>query len=255
MNDLEFYNSFRFILYELSHNQSKTFHHIKHHFIVYVYEGTARFSCENTSFVVSPGDFFYLPKGITYTSSWQSTPGIRFASMGFKYFPHAENIHYPMQKIASTPETVALVNQMVSNLRVSCSSVGTLYQLFGCMLEKMTYSVSSKYAVLVDTAERYWIQYPFASGKEIAQYCSTSKSVLYHAFRFVRNCTLVEAKHRLLVNSAVELLKSTDKSIEEISAQLGFSSAAYFRKVFKGQMHASPRDIRKSTVPILSDLM
>lgn len=255
MNDLEFYNSFRFILYEFSHNRSKTFHHIKYHFIAYVYEGTARFSCEDASFIVSPGDFFYLPKGLTYTSSWQSTNGVRFASLGFKNLPLSETIHYPMQKIASTPETVALVNQMMSNSRVSCSSVGTLYQLMGRLFEAMNYSVSSKYAVLVDAAERYWTSYPFASGKETAKHCNTSESVLYHAFRSVRNCTLVEAKHKLLINSAVELLKSTDKSIEEISSQLGFSSAAYFRKVFKDQMHASPRDIRKSTVPILSDLM
>lgn len=255
MNDLEFYNSFRFILYQFSHNRSKTFPHIKYHFIAYVYEGTARFSSENVSMVVSPGDFFYLPKGLTYTSSWQSVNGVRFASLGFKNLPQAEAIHYPMQKIASTPEAVALVEQMMANPRVSCTSVGTLYQLIGCTFDRMTCYLSSKYAALVDAAERYWSQYPFASGKETAQYCNTSESVLYHAFRSVRNCTLVEAKHRLLVNAAVELLKSTDKSIEEISVQLGFSSAAYFRKVFKEQMHASPRDIRKSTVPILSDLM
>lgn len=132
-----------------------------------------------------------------------------------------------MQKIASTPETIALIDQMMSSPRVSCASAGILYQLFGCMLEKMTCSVSSKYAVLVDTAERYWSQYPFASGKDTAQYCNTSESVLNHAFRAVRNCTLVEAKHKQLVNTAVELLKSTDKSIEEIGTQLGFSAAAW----------------------------
>jgi len=245
MNDLEFYNGFRFMLYEFSNEQTKIFRDIPYHFFAFVYEGEGRFVSGNDSFTVSQGDFFYLPKGLTYTSSWHGAQGVRFASLGFSCFPRMESIRYPMQKIPATPLAQTLVTRLMQHPYVSCLSVGLLYELADCMLPQMKYLPGSKYVVLVDTAERYWMENPFASAKETAHYCSISESRLYHAFRVVRGCTLVEAKHKLLVNAAVGLLKHTDKSIEEISGQLGFSSATYFRKVFKAQTGASPREIRR----------
>lgn len=245
MNDVEFYNGFSFRLYEFIHNRSHIFDAMPYHFIAYVYKGIAHFVSQDGDFTVTSGDFFYLPKGLNYRSSWEVDEEVRFATFGFSFFPQPEKRYYPMQKIRAVPEAVRLQAQLVANRRVSSTSVGILYQLLGCLQPHMTYAEQSKKTVLVEQAENYWQEHPFANAQETAQVCGVSASSLYAAFRDVRECSMVEAKHKLLADKAVDLLLTTDKSIEDISEQLGFSSATYFRKVFREQLSLSPRDARK----------
>lgn len=245
MLDSEFYNSFRIKLFEFIHAKQHVYHDTPFHYIIYVYQGNARFTWAQDSVRINAGDFLYMPMGINYHSSWESQTDMRFLSIGFTYLPQLENMHYPMQRIEGTPESAALADALSCHLEVDCTSIGYIYQLIGCLQKRMTFAVESKKTLLVDAAERYWRQAPFASASETARYCGVGESSLYGAFRAIRGCTPVDAKHRLLCTSAVELLLGTDQSIESISEQLGFSSAAYFRKVFREQIGTSPRDVRR----------
>ena len=150
-----------------------------------------------------------------------------------------------MQRIEGTPESIALADKISGHLEVDCISVGYIYQLIGLLQQQMIPTIESKKTQLVDAAERYWHEAPFASAADTARRCGVGESSLYAAFRSVRGCTPVGAKHRLLCTKAVELLLGTNKSIEEISEELGFSSATYFRKLFREQMGTSPRDVRR----------
>jgi AraC-like DNA-binding protein len=47
---------------------------------------------------------------------------------------------------------------------------------------------------------------------------------------------------------AKRLLYYTDKSIKEISGDLGFEDAAHFTKFFKNQLKMSPSDFKKSAL-------
>ena len=67
----------------------------------------------------------------------------------------------------------------------------------------------------------------------ITESTNVSKSVLYKKFDSAFGCTVSEYINLKRVEKAVELLKTTDLSMEEISAKAGFSSAPYFGKVFK----------------------
>ena len=80
----------------------------------------------------------------------------------------------------------------------------------------------------------------------LARHCHMSESGLYAAFREIKGCTPIEMWHRVQSERAVELLLSTDLSIEEICAKLGFCSASYFRKVLRVTTGKTPREIRKS---------
>ena len=72
-----------------------------------------------------------------------------------------------------------------------------------------------------------------------------SESGLYAFMREHGHTTPIGLKNRLLVEKAVELLSSTDLSVEEISARLGFCSSAYFRKIVKEQTGKTPTQLRK----------
>ena len=81
--------------------------------------------------------------------------------------------------------------------------------------------------------------------QEIATNTNLSKSVLYRHFHSHFHCTVNEYINRERINRAVKLLIQTDLSIEEISQQVGFSSASYFGRIFKSIKGCSPLSFRK----------
>ncbi|MBQ8415607.1 MAG: helix-turn-helix transcriptional regulator, partial [Clostridia bacterium] len=78
-----------------------------------------------------------------------------------------------------------------------------------------------------------------------ARFCRVSESGLYATFRSEWNCTPIVMWHRVQIEKAVNLLFSTDLSVEEISTRLEFCSASYFRKVFKEITGQTPREVRR----------
>lgn len=49
---------------------------------------------------------------------------------------------------------------------------------------------------------------------------------------------------------AADLLKSTDKSVSEIAAEIGLGQASHFGKYFKEKTGFSPREYRQSENPV-----
>ena len=72
-----------------------------------------------------------------------------------------------------------------------------------------------------------------------------SKTALCSSFKKAMNCTIGEYVSGLKLNKAKEYLTNTKKSVEEISALCGFSSATYMGLVFKKKTGVSPLNYRK----------
>ena len=83
------------------------------------------------------------------------------------------------------------------------------------------------------------------STAELAKECFVSESRLYHLFREEMNTTPVTYKNELRILRSIEYIKSGYKTVEEISEELGFRSASYFRRVFKDITGMSPMEYRK----------
>jgi AraC-like DNA-binding protein len=75
---------------------------------------------------------------------------------------------------------------------------------------------------------------------------NVSKSVLYKKFLKYFGCTVSEYINKRRIEKAIEYLKKTDWSLEEISQRVGFSSASYFGETFKKQKGISPLKYKKS---------
>jgi AraC-like DNA-binding protein len=79
----------------------------------------------------------------------------------------------------------------------------------------------------------------------VAAYCHVSTSGLYSIFKKQLGKTPNELHAEILCEKAVSLLSTTDKSVQEISDTLGFSSTSYFRKILKKHTGKAPLEIRK----------
>jgi len=78
--------------------------------------------------------------------------------------------------------------------------------------------------------------------EEVARKCGVCVSNFYKLFKKRTGLTPVEYKNMLKVKRAMELLKSHDYSIEEISSMLNFCNQSFFIRTFKKFTGHTPRD-------------
>ena len=84
------------------------------------------------------------------------------------------------------------------------------------------------------------------SSAEVAKALYISKSYFCRVFKKNFGCHFHEYLCLYRMEKAKILLKTTDKTIEEIAMAIGFSSFSYFSKMFKGQLQMSPSEYRRS---------
>ncbi|HEY2495197.1 MAG TPA: AraC family transcriptional regulator [Paenibacillus sp.] len=80
---------------------------------------------------------------------------------------------------------------------------------------------------------------------EAAHIVNLSPNHFCRVFKQMTSKTLIEYIHLLRINEAERLLMETNDPVSEIALQVGFSSTAYFGRVFKKIKNMSPSEIRK----------
>ena len=249
MDNAGFSNRFQFLTISLAKRHvTDNRRGVDRHYIGYMRQGHVTLETEDRTVTAAAGEAFYIPSGCRYISRWEDEENIRFESFGFMLFPDRTNRHYPLQKLQPDAEGFRLLDALSEDHEVSCQSVGLLFSFLGRILPDMESEPLDPRAAIVEKAAAYMARNPDCNAEELARHCSTSQSGLYAAFQHSVGITPVEMKHRLQADRAVTLLTATDLSVEEISSQLGFSSAAYFRRVLRQITGKTPREIRKTAM-------
>lgn len=113
------------------------------------------------------------------------------------------------------------------------------------LLENMVTPLKSSLADAIDSYIEQNIDHRITI-EEIAAGVGCSPSALYNNIRKFYGKTAGEYITGKQLEHAAHLLAQTDKSIEQISLETGFSSAQYFSKMFKKKYEISPLKYRKS---------
>lgn len=248
MNDQEFFTTFRFLqihIHEYHHTDNS--HGVPTHFIGIMKKGHALLISDRTRIEVTAGDVFYIPKGCRYHSYWRGEDCV-FQSLAFAHLPRDRKCPYALQVLHPDTEAAALFAKLADIDSVSAYSVGLLYTALGLMLPQMAVDHPQTYHPIPYAATQYMAEHLSAPMSEVAAACGISESALYQIFRRSLGKTPNAARQELCCRRAIDLLQTTDLSIEEISTQLGFSSSSYFRKVFHAVTGQTPRDFRKQSI-------
>lgn len=217
----------------------------KLHFLAYMRKGTAKLVDSNGTINIDEGDVFYIPSNTPYQSHWAKNSPTLHDSIGFTFFPNPKNMSFPMQKIENPPKRVfELFDAIEKNKPADLKSVSILYELMNELFPFMQTTQKTKAEIVVDNAENFMNDNLNFSMADVARHCSVSESVLYSVFKKVRGETPVSVKHKILVEKAINILSSSDYTVEYISQELGFSSATYFRKIFTEVTGKRPKDYR-----------
>ncbi|MBQ9964846.1 MAG: AraC family transcriptional regulator [Clostridia bacterium] len=214
----------------------------------FVLQGQAEFLYKGRVYTAKPGDLIYIAKGTTYYSIWHGNPHIVFYSLSFEFTDPYAMQEYAFQTV-SAPALRQRFDTLYHNSRedVSFGVVGELYRLLEELYPMLVSSERKLAEKTVLPAIAYLEQHytEKISVAQLAALCGFSESRFFTVFKQVTNCTPVEYKQNVSVQHALELLSETALSVEEISRFLGFSSPAYFRRVFRAVTGQTPKSLRQ----------
>ena len=249
MNNAEFYKNFVFAVYKFhkyNYTDNASNDGAPSNFIAMMIKGNAVIKTKSFSLEIKEGDIVFIPKNLLYHSYWygDENDDIEFLSLSAQNLPIKDNQRFTLQKIDCTSSTRELLNQFFDDLTVNCKTVGLFYSFLGEVIPNMKRD-PSHYEPVLEKALHYIHSNPDAQAADIAAFCNISEPTLYNIFKKNLNKTPNDAKQQILCEKAITLLTTTSLSIEDISAELGFSSSSYFRKVLKKHTKKTPSMIRK----------
>ncbi len=216
-------------------------------YIAHMLKGSAKIVSADTVLHIQGGDVFFIPRNLSYQSYWHGEDEIEFLSFGFLDIEARENLNFPLQSIDCDERLKSLIMHIpVEGASVSCEALSHFYNMMAQILTlmKRNQGYSGEDAV-IEKAKKYMANHLDCSVSEIARVCLVSEPYLYKAFK-VAGCTPNDYKLKVKCQRGIEYLLSTDKTVEEISAIAGFSSASHFRRTLKKQTGLVPNQIRKS---------
>lgn len=249
MNNAEFYKNFVFAIYKFSkhhYTDNASNNGAPSNFVVVMLKGNAVIKAKNFSLEINEGDVFFIPKSLLYQSFWYGDQNgdIEFLSLSAQNLPIKDNLHFTLQKLNCTPSARALLTAFYDDTSVNCKTVGLFYSFLGEVASNM-HRDPTHHELTLERALHYIYSNPAAQASDIAAACNISEPTLYNIFKKNLNKTPNDAKQQILCEKAITLLTTTSLSIEDISAELGFSSSSYFRKVLKKHTKKTPSMIRK----------
>lgn len=79
---------------------------------------------------------------------------------------------------------------------------------------------------------------------EVADFAGLSISRAVHLFKVSTGYTIIHYAQEIRLSNALERIRYTDLSLENIAGSCGFGTYSYFHKVFKARYGISPKEIR-----------
>ncbi len=248
MNHTDFCKSFYFTEYRYGrYHHTDARNGASSHFIGMLEEGRCRIVSDDALIEAGPGEPFYIPMGLPYQSYWYSDGTVRLRSCGFDLFPEMDKIAFRLQKLP--PELADDVRRIPLEGRPDSRALGALFSVLGKALVLMERSARESSVCVWEQAMEYMRGHIDCRVAEVARHCGVSESALYASFKR-HGSTPNGARQALLAQEARRLLTTTDMSVQDISDRLGFSSAAYFRKVLHQHTGKTPTQLRKAAAKV-----
>lgn len=249
MNETNFCKTFHSNIFRLNgyHITDYSQKPIPDHYFVKLVKGTAIFKTEDYELRLDTGDIFYIPKGLTYQSQWfgENEKDIVFYSFGFKVSPISKP--FVLQKIECDEKAKCVFNELCTEIPFTEKGIGKLYYFFSLVADGMRQARESHANPTVERAIELMTQNPYLKISDVAAACGISESGIYPLFKKKLRKTPNDVRLEILCDRAVTLLTTTDRSVQEISDSLGFSSTSYFRKILKHHTGKTPLKIRSDS--------
>lgn len=227
-------------------------------YIGYMKRGSCVFSSTFSTVECGTGDIVYIPEGTRYTSQSSGDPDVEYYCLQFSFRTDKDGKHfdrrYGMQKVNGVSgrdfgERFVEIYELLSKSDElsKIASIGRFYTLFYEILPYLDEAKAPDFSLPVTRAIEYIDAHASEnfSMAQLAKECFVSESRLYHLFSEEMKTSPVVYRNEVRIIRSIEHIKTGYQTVEQISAALGFRSAAYFRRVFKEITGMTPTEYRK----------
>ena len=231
------------------HHTTGSLNYYEHPCIGYLLVGEGEFLFEGKKFKATAGDLIYIGKGTRYYSVWSGNPEIHYYSIDFGFSKPNETDHYPFQIIKNVDRTK--LDAVIKNFSLNpFESIGNLYSFLNDLYPSLQKNEKNQQTEIILPALAILDTHYTEKIKidDLAKACHLSQSHFFALFKKIMGTTPIEYKNTLLIQKGLDLLAHTNKSVEEISFDLGFSYPSYFRKLLKNATGKSPARLRNKPI-------
>lgn len=251
---------------------------IRYHLLVYVVSGSVRMQVAETIHALEAGDILCIPANTFYRPL--EAQGLEYFFLHFlaaSAVQGEEDLHFHANPLLPSgdyeysfwggssvsviePVTHCAENKAVKDifLRIAALNIRSDGErlLLDCYLRELLIRMAKNLGGrgVINPAAARIAQYIDRRYREdlslssLADAFQLSKSYIARLFKREMNTTSVEYMNRVRTANACRLLLGSEKSIAEISQEVGFREAYYFTRVFKRQYGITPTEYRKRII-------
>ncbi len=247
MERISYINYFKIVKFEfLNHHTAGILQDFERPCIGYILKGEAEFLYKGKKLHAKQGDLIYIARGTKYYSVWSGFPEITFYSIDFRFINSLDKHEFQFQILKNYP--LNGLDKVFERFQTApMEGLGLFYlylqALYGRLKKETVPIALDDVQPAIVYLETNYTKKVYV--KELAGLCGFSESRFFTLFKAATGCTPIDYKNNILIQHAMALLSETKKSIEQISDELGFSSASYFRTLFKSVTGKTPKDVRK----------
>ena len=195
--------------------------------LAYIISGSCRVEYGNGSVLcLHPGDVWYIPKGLAYTSHWTTESDVIFDKLVFEADDFS--LQYRTMQAFRLPELGSAFAGLVGS-RNQASPYGSLSVFFHILGTLAPFLKQDPVSVRVE---------------DLAAMCYMSSSRFYEIFREAVGESPINYKNKIRLSHARMLIQE-GKKLDEVCELLHFSSPSFLRRMMKKHLGITPKEAKQ----------
>lgn len=229
----------------------------------YVMSGQGNAIIDNTTYQLKKGEFFLIPPNVeAYYYPNEDDPWkycwVVFNGLKAQFFcSRAQfSLKKPTYDCKNSEKIIGTMNILFESSDISTSidmhALSTLYKILALIIDervKLIIKENNKERIIKKIIEYIEANYPNSTLKieNISQFIHISHSYMCKIFKDIMGITVNKYLTNIRLQKASNLLATTDKSIKDISYNVGFIDQLYFSRLFKNKFGIAPSRYKTST--------
>ncbi len=229
------------------------------HKILWISKGNARIMIDGVTKGIGPNTFIYVPSNVPHVFE----VGVNTYGSYISIDPNSNTslprhgFVFPVLNIMKQSEITKYIDNIVSEATSDTDGrfhameayvnllIVHILRLTGDQVEKVKENASQK---LMRRFARI-LERQYNTGRSLSEYAEALGVTTTHLSRVSRSLNHKSAGQIIqdrVLSEAMQLLLHSNMKVQDISKSLGFSSPAYFTRLFNSKLNQTPKDYRKS---------